>query len=297
MSWPDRTAYPFADHFLNVDGGRMHYIDEGDGPTILFVHGTPEWSFIYRHLIAGLRGRYRCVALDHIGFGLSDKPPTWGYTLDQHAANLARLIAHLDLRNFTLVAHDFGGPIGLSYAVEHPQRLSALVLFNTWMWSFAGDKNAERAGRLLAGPLGRFLYTRLNFSPRVILPLAWANKATLTPALRRAYAGAFPRPADRFGAWGFARAVLGSSAWFDALWARRDRSAHLPTLLLWGMRDPAITPRFLDRWRTLFPAAQVVELPNAGHFVQEEAPAESLKALDAFLAGVMAPARRPLGKG
>ncbi|MBC8078012.1 MAG: alpha/beta fold hydrolase, partial [Chloroflexales bacterium] len=144
----------------------------------------------------------------------------------------------------------------------------------------------ERAGRVLAGPLGRFLYTRLNFSPRVILPLAWANKATLTPALRHAYMDAFPRPADRFGAWGFARVVLGASAWFDALWARRDRIAHLPTLLLWGMRDPAITPRFLDRWRTLFPTAQVVEFLSAGHFVQEEAPEEALKALEVFLVGV-----------
>ena len=284
MTWPDRVAYPFADHWLDVDGGRMHYVDEGDGPTLLFVHGTPEWSFVYRRLIVGLRDRYRCVALDHIGFGLSDKPPGWGYAVEQHVANLAALIDHLGLRGFTLVAHDFGGPIGLSYAVEHPARIAALVLFNTWMWSFAGDKQAERMGRLMASPLGRFLYTRLNFSPRVILPLAWANKATLTPALRRAYLDAFPQPADRFGAWGFARAVLGAGPHFDALWERRARIAHLPTLLLWGMRDPVITPRFLDRWRSLFPAAQVVALPNAGHFVQEEAPAEVLAALEAFLA-------------
>lgn len=288
MAWPDRTEYPFADRFLDVDGGKMHYIDEGDGPPVLFVHGTPEWSFVYRGLVAALRGRYRCVALDHIGFGLSDKPPQWPYTMEQHAANLARLVEHLGLHDFTLVAHDFGGPIGLSYALAHPERLSALALFNTWMWSFAGDPNAERAGRLFAGPVGRFLYTRLNFSPRVILPLAWANKATLTPALRHAYVGAFPRPADRFGAWGFARAVLGAGPWFEALWARRERIAHLPALLLWGMRDPALTPRFLERWRALFPAARVVEFANTGHFVQEEAPAEALAALETFLAQVHA---------
>src|SRR6185437_9468981 len=143
-AWVDRRSYPIQSRSLEVDGGRMHFVDEGEGRPLVLVHGTPTWSFLFRHLIADLSRDHRVIALDHIGFGLSEKPERWGYRPADHAKNLAMLIDRLGLKDITLVVHDFGGPIGLSYAVEHPENVSALVLFNTWMWSLAGTQ-AEKA--------------------------------------------------------------------------------------------------------------------------------------------------------
>src|SRR5688572_22903728 len=119
-NWLDRNEYPFQSNFFHIGRTAMHYIDEGEGDVILFVHGTPSWSFEYRNIIRGLSQRYRCIAIDHIGFGLSAKPADYNYNMAQHADNLERFIEHLQLRDFTMVLHDFGGPIGLQYAVNHP---------------------------------------------------------------------------------------------------------------------------------------------------------------------------------
>jgi pimeloyl-ACP methyl ester carboxylesterase len=282
-TWLDRAAYPFESHFLELDAGRMHYLDEGQGPPLLLVHGTPTWSFLYRHIVAALRPRFRCIVPDHIGFGLSDKPADWGYRPADHARNLRMLIEHLNLRNFTLVVHDFGGPIGLAYAIERPDNVARLVLFNTFMWSIRDDPAKRRPARLFGTALGRLLYTRMNFSPRVILPAAWGDKATLTPEIRRHYTAVHQRPDERNGMWGFARELLGSSDWFDGLWAQRDRIKDLPALLMWGMNDPAFTARDLARWQALFTDAQTVTFPHVGHFVPDEAGPAAAQEIAAFL--------------
>src|SRR5262245_1933815 len=129
------AAYPFTPRFL----GKLHYIDEGAGPPILFVHGTPTWSFEFRHLIAGLRATHRCVAVDHLGFGLSERPPDAAYTPEAHAERLRAFVDALGLERFTLVVHDFGGPIGLPLALDGSGRVERLVVLNSWMWSFADD--------------------------------------------------------------------------------------------------------------------------------------------------------------
>jgi haloalkane dehalogenase len=271
-SFPDRAQFPFAPHYLDVGPGRLHYVDEGQGPAVLMVHGTPTWSFLYRHLITKLSPDYRCIAVDHLGFGLSDRPRGWGYRPADHAANLTAFIEGLDLRDITLMVHDFGGPIGLAYAVEHPENVARLVLFNTWMWSLEGDPHFERAARLLGGRLGRLLYTRASFSTRVLLRSSWRNKERLSPAVYRQYADAFPSPEDRLPLWTLARELIASSAWFDGLWQRRDRITDKPALLAWGMKDPAFRPSELARWQALLARAVTVPFPDAGHFVQEEAP-------------------------
>lgn len=289
-SWLDREAYPFASHFVEVDGGAMHYIDEGTGEPILFVHGTPTWSFLYRHLIKALRADHRCVAPDHIGFGLSDKPAGWGYSFAEHARNLATLIERLDLGPFTLVAHDLGGPIALAYALEHPERVARLALFNTYMWPMEGEFAVPAVGKLFGGALGRLLYLRMNISARSLLPMVYADRAKLTPAIHSQYLGPFPTPADRHGMYAFARQVAAGSPWCAGLWERRGALAGIPAQLIWGMRDITFGPKYLARWREALPQAQVLELPDAGHFVQEEAPAEALAALRRLLAAAPVPA-------
>jgi pimeloyl-ACP methyl ester carboxylesterase len=275
--WVDRREYPFEPRALDVGAGRLSYVDEGQGSPIVMVHGTPTWSFLYRHLIRELRPRYRCVAPDHLGFGLSDRPPGWSYRPEDQARNLARLIVSLALKDLALVVHDYGGPIGLSYALEHPDNVRRLVLFNTWMWSFAGDRQIERVGRILGGRLGRFLYERLGFSVRVMLRHAIVDRRRYSREIERHYLKAL----DGYATWIYAREVLGSSDWYDGLWRRRDRIARIPTLLIWGMKDPAFG-RYLPRWREVFERAEVVEL-DCGHVPPEERAPESLRRLAPFL--------------
>lgn len=198
-SWIDRNQYPFISRYLELEMGRLHYIDEGQGPTILFVHGTPTWSFIYRDLIKHLSKHYRCIAADHIGFGLSDKPAGWSYRPSDHSRNLAALIEHLGLKEFTLVVHDYGGPIGLGYAVEHPEQITQLVIFNTWMWPLEDNQQIRKADPFLRGSLGKWLYLKLNASPRFLLPSLWANKSSLTPALKGHYTKVHTHPEERQG--------------------------------------------------------------------------------------------------
>ena len=281
--WVNRSEYPFQPHFMPVEGGQMHYIDEGAGRPVVMVHGTPTWSFLYRHLIRGLSSHYRVVAPDHIGFGLSDKPPDWTYLPSDHARNLQTLIERLGLKDITLIVHDFGGPIGLSYALEHPENVRSLVICNTFLWSLKGERAFEMPNRLFNNAVGRFLYKRMNFSPAVIVRSAWGDKASLTPEIHRHYTQAFPTPADRQGTWTFMRELLGSSEWYQSLWARRDRIRDKPALLLWGMKDIAFKEKELTRLAEIFDHPQVVRYPAVGHFVPDEAGQVILPVVKAFL--------------
>jgi pimeloyl-ACP methyl ester carboxylesterase len=275
-------AGDFESRYVELPDGRMHYLDQGSGPAVVMVHGTPTSSFLYRKLIPPVAQTHRVIAVDHLGFGRSDKPAGADYRPAAHARRLEELVERLGLKNIVVVVHDFGGPIGLSYAIQHADNVRGLVLFNTWMWSLAGTP-AERISRLFSGSIGRFLYTRLNFSPRVILKAAFADKRRLTKEAHRRYMDAFPTPAERVAPWILARELIGSTEWYDGLWQRRDRIAGKPALVLWGMKDPAFKPDDLARWRQVLTNARVVEFAAAGHFVQEEAPEEAAARMLEFL--------------
>ena len=280
-AWLDTRAYPFVSRAVDVDGVRVHYVDEGAGPTVLFVHGLPTWSFLWRHLIAGLRDRHRCVALDLPGFGLSDKPPGDAYRPEDQARRLVAFVDALRLKDVALVVHDFGGPIGLSLALERPDAVRRLVLFNTWMWSLADDRQYARVGRLLSSPLGRLLYERLGVSVNVVWRHA-VRDPSYTRAVHRQYAAPLAEPAARHATWIYARELLGSSAWYETLWARRARLARIPALLVWGARDPAFG-KLLPRWRSVFEHADVLELADAGHAPQETRAPEIVPVVLRFL--------------
>ena len=256
-SWVDRTAYPFEPRYFEIDGAQMHYVDEGQGAPIVMVHGTPAWSFLYRDLIKTLAPGYRCIAPDHLGFGLSDKPEQAFYRPEDHARRLRMLIEHLGLRDLTLMVHDFGGPIGLSYAVEQPGNVTSLVLFNTWMWSLRGELVAELAGRA-SGSIGKFVFRQLNFELRVLFKAVWGDQSKLSVALHQQYLQPFAQPSDRQAIWVLAHELLGSSEWYEVLWQRGERIKEIPTLLLWGLKDPIFKKRFLARWQKLLTSAQTV---------------------------------------
>ncbi len=283
--WLNRSEYPFTSRYLDLDAGKMHYIDEGQGPVIVFVHGTPVWSFLYREFIKRLSRSYRCIAMDHLGFGLSDKPAGWTYRPADHARNLEYLIERLGLRDITLVVHDFGGPIGLSYALNHPHNIAGLAIFNTWMWSLCNNQEANRISRVMSGWMGRLLYRQLNFSARFLIPFATGNRARLSRSAHRHYINAAPHPDDRQGMLVCARELVGSSEWYDQLWSRRDRIRDLPALLLWGLKDPGVRSGVFDlaRWQGVFASAETITFPEAGHFVQEEEAPAAIDALMMFM--------------
>jgi haloalkane dehalogenase len=168
--------------------------------------------------------------------------------------------------------------------VSHPDRVARLVVVNTWMWSFAGDREMARNARIAGGSLGRVLYRYVNLSLRVLMPYAFGDRKKLTPQIHREYLDRFPDRWSRGAVlWPLAHALLGSSAHYDSLWRRRDALRARPALIVWGMKDRAFPPRLLERWREALPEAQIVELGNAGHWPQEEAPGEVLRSVRAFL--------------
>lgn len=281
--WLDAAEYPFTSRYFDVGGANMHYIDEGSGPVLLFVHGTPSWSFDFRKVILALHDQFRCIAIDHIGFGLSDKPEHYDYSTQQHAHTLERFILHLDLRQLTLALHDFGGPIGFAAALRLPERIKGMVVLNSWLWSSEGDPDFIKLSKALKSPLLPFLYRRLNFSPRFILPASFGSRKPGRQVLRH-YTRPFANHRQRNGALAFARSLLNDQGWFESLWRRRNALAHQPMLFIWGMQDPVVKPAQLARFQAGFPQAQTVALNHSGHFPQEEAPHEVAEAIRGFMA-------------
>ncbi|MFT7520211.1 MAG: pimeloyl-ACP methyl ester carboxylesterase [Kiritimatiellia bacterium] len=267
--WLDREEYPFSHNFLDTPEGRLHYVDEGVGEVILFVHGTPTWSYLWRRAVRELRDTHRCVAPDHLGFGLSDKPSDFGYTVEQLAEHLQQLVEHLDLRDVTLVVHDFGGPIGTTWALAHSDRVRRIVALNTWLWDLSDDRAATNVSRLTRGWLGTALYKSLNLAARFLLPKVAARP--MASDVHKAYLNVVPRGRDRVGQLAFAR-NLGTSVKRDH-WRRfQNELGDRVVGLIWGLKDPTAGADALRRMRDALPNARVRELDDVGHFPQEEAP-------------------------
>lgn len=281
-TWLDRAAYPFHNKWMPLHVGSIHYVDEGRGDPVLFSHGTPTWSFEWRYLIRALSAAHRCIAPDHLGFGLSDRPRDVSYTPEAHADRFAQFVAALELDSFTLVVHDYGGPIALPIALDD-HRVRRLVIVNTWMWRLDDDPDIRRAARIAGGRVGKWLYRWANLSLRVIMPSAYADRRKLTPEIHAQYLAPFRDRWSRGAVlWPLAHAILGSTAYYDSLWQKRDRARDIPTLIVWGAGDPAFRIRHLVRWRTLIPGARVIEL-LAGHWPHEEAPDAVTAAVSDFL--------------
>ena len=286
-AWVSDELYPFEDRWAEIDGGTVHYVDEGEGRPILMVHGNPTWSFLYRDVIRGLsEAGFRCVAPDLPGFGLSTPPPRFGFEPQEHATAIARLVERLDLRDYLLMGQDWGGPIGVAAAGRDPERVAGLVLGNTWAWSMAHRPPAHLWALGIGGIPGRYVVERLNAFVEVAMRFG-AHEGRPKGRVLEHYQRPFPTARSRRPTWVFARAVTGASTWLEhevapALRALSDRPALLP----WGHRDPVFNLADRDRLARELARAVVHDLPEAGHFIQEDAPGEIALAIREWTARV-----------
>jgi len=262
----------------------MHYVDEGEGIPILFSHGTPEWSFGWRDLVKGLRGQYRCIAVDHLGFGLSDKPTDADYSVQAHAARLEKFIQKLQLPDFHIVANDFGLSISLAYAVNHPhpERVQKISIFNGWMWPLSDDPHYAKPAKVMRTWLGRVFYKYFNFPVNVVMPAAFGDKKKLTKEVHRHYKMALPDPISRTAAYAFTHELLDAESFWTDLWQRKERISGKPFLVFWGMKDSFVPPYELEKWEKALTNASIIRLENAGHFAQEEEPERMIIELKQF---------------
>jgi len=278
---PDGLArlYPFKPRTsVTATGARLSYLDEGprSDEAVLLLHGNPTWSFYYRRLVQELAPTLRCIAPDHIGMGLSEKPRDYDYTLATRIADIGGLVASLGLKRVHLVVHDWGGAIGFGFAARHPELIGRLVILNTA--AFASARIPARIALCKAPCIGPLLVRGFNGFAG---PATWMamHRRKLTPEEKRGYLFPYDSWATRVAVSAFVRDIpLGPEhpSW-TALKAAETGLAQLqgrPALIVWGGRDFCFDDSFLARWRELFPAARVERLADAGHYVLEDAAEE-----------------------
>jgi cis-3-alkyl-4-acyloxetan-2-one decarboxylase len=284
---PDWSAeFPFESHHLPIGPHRYHYVDEGQGPVVLCVHGNPTWSFAWRNVIRDLRRDHRVIAVDHLGCGLSDKPQNYEYTLDYHVANLCRLIDELDLRDVTLVGHDWGGCIGMGAAVRRPQRFRRFVLMNTA--AFRSHRIPLRIAVCRIPFLGALAVRGLNAFARAALWMAVEHRERFSRRARAGFIAPYDSWANRIATHEFVKDIPlspGHRSYESLLQIENglQQFQKHPMLLLWGERDWCFTIEFLREWQRRFPEARTVSYPDAGHYVFEDAAERLVPDIRAFL--------------
>ncbi len=280
-----RHLYPFASHYLNVGGQRMHYVDEGRGSPVLMLHGNPSWSFYYRNAIRELADSHRVVAPDHVGCGLSEKPQQYAYCLRQHIDNLEKLVEHLDLNDITLMVHDWGGAIGFGFAMRHPERIKRLVVLNTA--AFSGPV-PRRIMACRIPFLGALAVRTFNGFARGAIWTACCNRERMTSDVRKGYLLPYADYRSRVAIHRFVQDIptRRTHPTYELI-QKIDGSLALlvdrPMILFWGMRDFCFNETFLDGWTRRFPEAEVHRFEDAGHYVLEDAHERILPLLRDFL--------------
>ncbi|MCV7358147.1 alpha/beta fold hydrolase [Mycolicibacterium fluoranthenivorans] len=272
-TWVDDQLFPFQSRFVEVDGNVVHYVDEGAGPTLLLLHGNPVWSFVYRDVIAILKDRFRCIAVDFPGFGLSTAAPGYRYTARDHAELLVSFIDRLDLAHVTLVGHNWGGPLGLYAGLQRPNLFDRLVLTNTWAWPLNGDLSSELFSRGMGGSIGRALIKQFNLLVNHFIPAAHKRRKLSADEMAH-YRHAMPTPQLRHACAVLPGELVGARRFFTDLAERLDPLQKLPTLIVWADADPIFTDKYRTRLEATFPHHTTTVLHGVGHFPQSDAPPE-----------------------
>lgn len=277
---PDPDLYPFRSHFFDSSVGPVHYLDEGEGPPILLLHGNPTWSFLYRGIVIRLRKRLRCIAVDYPGFGLSAHPADYGYTPAEHARVVGELVDDLALDGMLIMGQDWGGPIGMRVALDRADQVRALVMGNTWYWP-SEALHMKAFSAVMSSGFMQGLILKRNFFVERMMPLG--TKVALEEEVLDHYRGPLPDPESRAGVAELPRQITRSESWLrEIALAVPATLGEKPLLLTWGVDDFAFTPPFMDRFRTDFRRVRMLRL-DARHYIQEDTPAEISRAILEFL--------------
>jgi haloalkane dehalogenase len=282
---PVLAEYPFSPQSIRTaDGHKLSFLDEGSGPPVVMLHGNPSWSYLYRNVVTALRAEYRCIVPDHLGCGLSDKPQDWPYRLENHINNVTRLLDHLRVERCVLMAHDWGGAIGMGWAGRCPERVAGLVILNTA--AFRSKKLALRIAICRWPLLGSILVRGLNGFARPATFMAVRKK--MQPQIKAGFLFPYNNWANRIAVHRFVQDIPlrpAHPSWNTlveiehALPRLRDK----PMLICWGGRDFCFNDVFYAEWRHRFPQAASWYFPDAGHYLLEDALPEVLHLLPDFL--------------
>lgn len=296
---PWAAEYPFESRWLDVGNGDplwLHYLDEGprEAPVLVFLHGNPTWSFIWRKAISALQGRFRCIAVDHMGCGLSDRPQEgFDYTLPRHADNVEKLLDHLGVERFSLVMHDWGGMIGMAVATRRQAAYEGAVVMNTA--AFHGQL-PRRIALVKIPVFGPAAVLRFNAFAKAATKMCMVHQERMSAALEHAYLAPYSTPHDRIATLRFVEDVPQSRShrtWaiVDEVDRQLEKLADRPLTVVWGREDWCFTLRFYEGWRERFPAADAEIVDDASHYVFEDAPERVVAALERHTARLVAGAQ------
>jgi haloalkane dehalogenase len=279
---PD-NLYPFHTSRISVAGNTLYYVDEGQGDTVVMLHGNPTWSFYYRNLIKLLRGNYRVIAPDHMGCGMSDKPQNYPYCLETHIDNLERILQDCHGK-ITLIVHDWGGAIGFGYAVRHPEKIHKLIVFNTA--AFCCKRIPFRIRLCKIPYLGALLVRGLN---GFAYPAAFmAVNRKMSKAVKKGFLAPYGNWHNRIAIHRFVQDIplTPKHPSYQTLLTIEEGLAKLtdiPMLILWGGRDFCFNDFFYSEWLRRFPKAKTKYFSEAGHYVLEDAYSDIEPLVEEFL--------------
>jgi len=254
--------------FVDLDGARIHYVDEGGGDHLLLLHGNPSWSFLYRKIIAARKRDFRCIALDFPGYGLSDAGPGYRFTPREHSDVLERFVDRLRLKDLTIMVQDWGGPIGLGFAGRRPELVSRVIIGNTFAWPLDAERRLRVFSWIMGGPIGRVLTYGFNFVPRAFFARGFAQK--LPADVFDMYLAPWRKRSRRVAAVIAPRQLIKASPYLREVEANLPRLADRPALIVWGLKDLAFRGAERQRFEQLFPNHTTVLFDQASHFLQED---------------------------
>jgi pimeloyl-ACP methyl ester carboxylesterase len=281
--------YPFTSHFHSIDSSlKLHYVDEGEGEPLVMVHGNPTWSFYFRHLINAFKEDYRVLVPDHIGCGLSDKPQDYSYCLKNHIENLDSLLTAKGLDQITLVLHDWGGCIGMGYALKHPEKIRRLVFLNTAAFLIPDIRKFPKLIRVNRIPFfGAFSIRGLNLFVKIALKLASSKPERMTSEVCAGYKAPYNSYANRIAIHRFVQDIpLHKSHPTYPVVEEIEKGLDLfkatPKLICWGRRDFCFNDSFLNAWKEKCPEAEYALYEDANHYVLEDAHERVIERLHTF---------------